>query len=422
MKAQTITSLIIFLLFVSSLILVYGEEDRPTIEIFIQNPSRSYPLKIYVYPQAYEDERSQTVFQCGKTQEILLTLYDVLRELHKVATRFIDEYPEYRRLALIYFENTSNIYEAYVTFKIVGKISANSEFLGYTIYSPGKPVEVDVLCRLGDSGGNIAFNIIFHELLHALGLGHTEQSATDDGSPELMHPKLPYYVKTYPSTLDLHALYVIHFMGVGEKTVRLPKDIEYKMVIPYSYEVQTLKEENKQLKNTLNATSALLKNAQRERNSLLDKLKEANSHIESLQDSLESTRSTLSNYIVSYNILWLENRDLRNNLTRLYRACNQSISLLASKLNQTYNDYVNLMGRYNWLVETYNNLYQDYQTLREESNDLLQRLYLIGIVAYVGMSILGYVAISRGRKYNKLLDEYNKLIEYLGVEEHGREE
>jgi hypothetical protein len=59
--------------------------------------------------------------------------------------------------------------------------------------------------------------------------------------------------------------------------------------------------------------------------------------------------------------------------------------------------------------------------LREESNDLQQRLYLIGIVAYVGMSILGYVAISRGRKYNKLLDEYNKLIKYLGVEEHGRE-
>jgi len=284
-----------------------------------------------------------------------------------------------------------------------------------------KSVEVDVLCRLGDSGGNIAFNIIFHELLHALGLGHTEQSATDDGSPELMHPKLPYYVKTYPSTLDLHALYVIHFMGVGEKTVRLPESMEYKMVIPYSYEVQTLKEENKQLKNTLNATSAMLKNAQRERNSLLDKLKEANSHIESLQKELESTKSSLNDYVKGYNILWKENNELRSNLTRLYNACNQSISLLISKLNQTYNDYANLTSRYNWLVGIYSNIYRDYQALREENNDLQQRLYLIGIVAYVGMSILGYVAISRGRKYNKLLDEYNKLIEYLGVKEHGRE-
>jgi hypothetical protein len=95
--------------------------------------------------------------------------------------------------------------------------------------------------------------------------------------------------------------------------------------------------------------------------------------------------------------------------------------LLVSKLNQTYNDYANLTNRYNWLVGIYNNIYRDYQALREENNDLQQRLYLIGIVAYVGMSILGYIAISRGKKFNKLLDEYNKLLEYLGVEEHGRE-
>jgi hypothetical protein len=101
---------------------------------------------------------------------------------------------------------------------------------------------------------------------------------------------------------------------------------------------------------------------------------------------------------------------------------NQTVNLLISKLNKTYDDYANLTNRYNWLVETYNNIYRDFQALREENNDLQQRLYLIGIVAYVGMSILGYIAISRGRRYNKLLDEYNKLIEYLGVEKHGREE
>jgi regulator of replication initiation timing len=156
-------------------------------------------------------------------------------------------------------------------------------------------------------------------------------------------------------------------------------------------------------------------------NHLQGKLKRANSTIEFLERELESTKNDLNSYVKSYNILWFENRDLRNNLTRLYNACNQTVSLLVSKLNKTYNDYVNLTNRYNWLVGIYNNIYQDFQALREENNDLQQRLYLIGIVAYVGMSILGYIAISRGKKFNKLLDEYNKLLEYLGVEEHGRE-
>jgi len=410
MKAQTIASLIIFLLFVSSLILVYGEEDRPAIEVFIQNPSRSYPYTVYVYPYAVDGE-------CRYTDRIIEEIYDVLREFPRIIIRFVDEYPEYRKLVLIDFINASNPDEAMVKFKVVNYTVQN--YIGLTKYLENGRSEILILCDAYRRWGSyVVWSTAMHELLHALGLGHAEKPSTDDGFPELMS-QLLLGGKTYPSTLDLYALYVIHFMGVGEKTVRLPKDIEYKMVIPYSYEIGKLKQENAGLRASLDASTVELNKLRRERDILRGRLVEANTTIIELTEELELTKSSLNDYVKSYNILWLENRDLRNNLTRLYNACNQTVNLLVSKLNQTYNDYANLTNRYNWLVETYNNLYQDYQTSREESNDLQQRLYLIGIVAYVGMSILGYIAISRGRKYNKLLDEYDKLVEYLEVEKHG---
>lgn len=419
MKSRILTFLLIFLLLASSLILVSAEESRPAIEVFKGKPSRSYPLKIYIYLQAFEDEESKATFQCRNTEKILSILYDVLKELHRAITRFVDEYPEYRKLALIYFVNFSSVDGADITFKVVRKIQTNPDFSGLTKYAYGsegviKPVEVDVLCSLTDRGENVTFNIIMHELFHALGLLHANQSSTDDGFPELMHPGTSNDLREYPSTLDLYALYIVHFTDFNREVIMLPEDIEYKMIIPYSHELQALKQENKQLRDTLAKT-------QRENYILQGKLKRANSTIEFLERELESTKNDLNSYVKSYNILWFENRDLRNNLTRLYNACNQTVSLLVSKLNKTYNDYVNLTNRYNWLVGIYNNIYQDFQALREENNDLQQRLYLIGIVAYVGMSILGYIAISRGKKFNKLLDEYNKLLEYLGVEEHGRE-
>jgi chromosome segregation ATPase len=186
------------------------------------------------------------------------------------------------------------------------------------------------------------------------------------------------------------------------------------MVVPYSHELQALKQENKQLKDTLAKT-------QKENYILRGKLRNANATIETLQRELESTKNDLSSYIKSYNILWFENRDLKNNLSRLYNTCNQTVNLLVSKLNQTYNDYTNLTNRYNWLVETYNNLYQDYQTYKEGYETAMQRLYLIGIIAYASLSILLFAYLRVVRKYNKLLSEYDKLVEYLGIGEHERE-
>jgi regulator of replication initiation timing len=367
---------------------VYGEEDKPTIEVLVDNPSRSYPYTVYVYPYAIDGE-------CRYTDKIIEEIYDVLREFPRIIIRFVDEYPEYRKLVLIDFINASNPDGAMVKFKVVNYTVQN--YTGLTKYLENGRSEILILCDAYRRWGSyVVWGTAMHELLHALGLGHAGKPSTDDGFPELMHPG--QYLrgeKTYPSTLDLYALYQLHFLEHGGgKLITLPESMEYKMVFPYSHDINTL----------------------------TNKLKNAEITIKSLQDSLESTRSTLSDYIVSYNILWLENRDLRNNLTRLYRACNQSISLLVSKLNQTYNDYANLTSRYNWLVETYNNLYQDYQTLREESNDLQQRLYLIGIIAYASLSILLFAYLRVARKYNKLLDEYNKLIEYLGVEKHGGKE
>lgn len=389
--------------------------SKPTIEVFGQKPSfiGNYPIKVYIYPEAYEHGEEGRLFECPRMTEVVLALHDALREFHHIVIRFTDEYPQYYRLILIRFANASSFNEADVAVKVVGVTPPKTaDFLAYTLYGT-HPTEIDILCDANLTYNDYYSNFL-HELFHALGLMHAKQPFTDDKSWELMFPGSEYNIKIYPSTLDLYALYIIHFTEFKGEVIKLPEDIEYKMVVPYSYELQVLRQESRQLKDVLTKT-------QKENYILQGKLRRANSTIESLQRELESTKSSLNDYVKSYNILWLENRDLRNNLSRLYNACNQSISLLASKLNKTYNDYANLTSRYNWLVRTYNNLYQDYQTLREESNDLLQRLYLVGIIAYASLSILLFAYLRVVRKYNKLLSEYDKLVEYLGVGEHGRE-
>jgi len=382
--------LIIFLIFNSLIVDAYSEENRPTIQAGRKHLSRDYPYKVYAYSYAVDGD-------CRYTDRIVEVFYDVLREFPKIIIRFVDEYPEYRKLVLLDFVNISKPDEATIRFKVVNFLEGN--YIGFAKYFSDGASEILILCEAYNRGYHTIWNVIMHELLHALGLGHAEQETTTDGFPELMHRQASSVVKTYPSTLDLYALYMIHFTYYGDETsVTLPEEIEYKMVIPYSYEFQKL---------------------QTKYDILLNRLRNADLTIKSLQDQLKSTGKMLGDYISSYSLLLNENKALRNNLTRLYKACNQNISLLTLKLNQTYNEYANLTDRYNWLVETYNNLYQDFQTLGKEYDRLLQHLYLVAIIAYIGLSIILYVYLRLSRKYNRLVDEYNKLVEYLGADQCG---
>jgi hypothetical protein len=103
-----------------------------------------------------------------------------------------------------------------------------------------------------------------------------------------MWPVLSLETRTYPSTLDLYALYLIHFGSAGGGVIALPNDLRYEMVMPYQYEIQVLREENERLKTALDASAAELAKAQQSQASLLDKLKQANATIQSQRQQLDS--------------------------------------------------------------------------------------------------------------------------------------
>ena len=264
----------------------YVLAEVPAIEVFTPPSSRSYPLKIYVYPQAFRDEKSMEPFQCPSTQNIIATFHEVLRGFRGSITRFVDEHPEYHELAQIDFINASSPDEADIVFKVVTLMSSNPSSLGVTFYTPGH-AEIAVVCGLADRGSVATFNVIFHEFMHALGLGHARQSTCGDGSLELMWPTTASRMRMYPSTLDLYALHQLLFKGARE-AITLPRNLRYEMVLPYQYEIQVLKEENERLKTALDASAAELRKAQQSQTTLLDKLKQANATIQSQRQQLDS--------------------------------------------------------------------------------------------------------------------------------------
>jgi hypothetical protein len=265
----------------------FAEEQAPAIEVLSGAPPRNYPIRVYVYPQAYVTERDQNIFACEWTDQIVSTLYESLRDLRGSILRFIDDHPEYRELALIYFVNVSSPNEADITFKVVSMIAANSTFYGVA-YFGGKPVEIAVVCRMADRGRETVYNVVLHEMLHALGLGHAKQKLTGDGAPELMWPGPSTRVKQYPTTLDLYALYVIHFGSTSGDVITIPNGMRYEMVTPYMKEIQTLKQENAKLKDQINTSSMLFERMKQERDALQNKLAEANATIQSQRQQLDS--------------------------------------------------------------------------------------------------------------------------------------
>jgi len=383
----------------------FGEEQAPAIEVLPGSPPKNYPIRVYVYPQAFQDEKSQELFQCASTQEIVATFHEVLHEFSKVVSRFTDEYPEYAALAQIRFVNVSSPGVADIVVKVVGMISANPIAYGVTYFS-GTPVEIVLSCRVAEAGHDNIFNVGFHELFHALGLGHAKQRLTEDRAPELMRLGLPSRGKVYPSTLDLYALYAVHFGAVGGDVITLPSDLRYEMVVPYAAEIQALRQENAKLKNQLSTSSMLFEKLRQERDALRDKLAEANATIQDLNEQYQVVQSILDSYIRAYNTLQQKYENLRGNCSLLLDVCNQTYRELTAKLT-------NMRARYNQCANQFNNLYEDYQKLRMDYDDLAGRFSFLAVTYFAVVAILGGGALWVSLAYGALRGKYHELLEKL---------
>ena len=294
-KAIALIALLIIFLVTDfySLTPVFASNSQPTIEVYDLS-SRPTLVKIYVYSTDL-DLNTSRVFVCPYHDEIIRTFYEQLLVLRKTIFRFVSEYPKYSKLTEIIFINASSPKEADVTLRITQGTNES----GVLMYRIGgsQPNEIQIDCWYPPRTGEDFPSIMLHEIFHSLGVGHASTEHTNRGEPELMH-----YIdgETYPSTLDLFALYELYFGKIDFKgdyktSVILPKDLEYRMLIPYDVELQWLKEENEELEVEVSRLQSDLNKLQEELDQANDLITVITQENQRLKDQVSSLRESLEN-------------------------------------------------------------------------------------------------------------------------------
>ena len=385
MRVRVAVFIVLLLLVTTSLDPAIADKNRPVIRIY-EPPSRSFPLKVYVYSTAIDLDNNRE-FTCEAGSKIKELFYDVLRTFPKVVSRFVDEYPEYRRLALIYFENASTPSEATITFRIIRERKEPS--VAYTVLWE-KRAEIYVKCELLEWSfnvtedeakvDNLAWSVIAHELGHALGSGHAGKMYTDDGHPELMYFGGFGDEKVYYSTLDLYALYIAYFgdpeYHEGYINITLPSSIEYKMIIPYDVELEKLREENKWLWSKLEEANDLLTYFQEENKKLKGIVQDLDIKVQLLEQDLERCQGDRERLNAENERLLEENQAIKAQYNRLLNAS----LILYKEYNETRDKLTDLTNRYNELVERYNELLEAYDEAFEGRRTCAIMLAVVAVI------------------------------------------
>ena len=410
-KLLTLTLMLALALF-SSFSYVHASATSPRIYI-TPPPSNALPLKVYVYPTALDADHGEE-FTCQYQKEFASMFYDVLRSFRKVVFRFVDEHPEFHRLLEIWFVNVSDHSEADITFRVIRQegVIAYTNFTGaWTPYQS----QIYVACNLFDRGSTEwVWGVIFHELGHALGLGHAFQDRTGDGKFELMRGAAEDE-KTYPSTLDLYAIHEIFFNHSFREVfeiIALPDGLEYKMVIPYDAELRQLRRENEELRHRVKSVEAEmdklwdhLRNASDVITYLNDenrRLRQENEDLRVLSAALEEQVAGLWGQLQMADIiisrLQEENRWLKANLTRCL-----SLGLeLGEKCNQTIR---NLVNEYNSLNANYS-VCLDYLAMYQRNANWFKMWTWIMAATALIFVLITYLVMKRHiRKLEEELDQ-----------------
>jgi len=360
MRVKIVTLAILLVLSLSPLASIVATEGCPTIPIY-DPPSRSFPLKIYVYPKDY-DYKSKSHFLCAYHDLISVMFYQVVRDFRKVVYRFSEEYPQYEMLTIIRFANTSRPEDADIILRII----RNSEWgTAYTLVG-ARPFIIEIDCSEAEEGANNLYSTIFHEFGHALGLDHPPQLWTDDGAPELMRNTGDGSFKVYPSTLDLYAIYMNFFMradygSASEMNVTLPEGIEYKMVIPYDVELYKLRLENKDLRDQIDLMTARIDELTRDLKDVTEAVKRLDA---------ENRRLTDENKALKNRLLDLE--DQLTQLNTLKKDLEGQLAQARTEVSRLQEDVMALQALNNRLQLENQNL-KDKNSLLESENQVLRR-------------------------------------------------
>jgi hypothetical protein len=247
---------------------------------------RKLPVKIY-----WEDSK-----ECpDRFNEVLKkTLDTAIIFLRKSIYRFMEEndgrYDEFIRFRIEYVDNLDES-QIFITGKQLGSESAGETNI-YTIDKRMIRAEIYYDCEVVLKPVVPAFNVVLHELLHALGLGHTEFEKIGD-EYEIMFPYHTEKTTIYVSNLDLEALYNLWFRNYDGEIYITSSDFQFKQVKPYVVEFQELEEIYRDLQSKYSTISSEVRNLERDVTILESDLTEVKSTIAKIGGYLEKHEKEL---------------------------------------------------------------------------------------------------------------------------------
>jgi len=281
MKSRKLSLVTILL----SLLLLIGpiEAQELWIEVIpLSSEMKKLPIKVYWKESKTCPAEFNEVLK--KTLDVAMIL------LRKSIWRFMEENDgKYDKFIAFRLEYTDNPREAHIiiTGDQLGEGVAGETWIATVKGKMVPPAQIYYDCEVVLKPLVPAFNVVLHELLHGLGLGHTYFDKVDDQWEIMAETKREGEPTIYVSTLDLHALYQIWFKNYRRDKVSLPQDIEFREVKPYVVELEELK----RIYEELHRKYGVL---EEEVTSLKDDLKILEKRVENLERNVTVIRTKVS--------------------------------------------------------------------------------------------------------------------------------
>ena len=309
------------LIALSTLTPTYAEGGAPTIKVYKPPIDPGKVVRFYWVETG-----------CPWREDYVKLFDEVLLDFQQTALRFAENHPQYRRLTEIRLSLTKSPRQADIPIKTV-------EDLGERVWAQvviGQSIEVLVRCSMiEETDPDHAYSVLFHELLHVLGVGHAFQDWTEGGEPELM-AYTPRGVRVYPSTLDLAAVHRALFGNPRDfENFTLPQGLEYRVVKPYRVELQALGEELSEARGRLSEALERVGVLEAENEALRERLGNVTAEVEALRRENEELKARVG--------------ALQEELSRLADTLSE-IDLLVTrvdKLSERFNDLVVRVGSVN---------------------------------------------------------------------------